>query len=255
MQMRLMRRAALAATFSLAAAAAIAGSFAVAVVEFHPGMGAGFGQGSYPGNVLGPPNGTTNPAQPNFAPEDLLSLGDGGWIVLDFGAHPIVDESGVDLAVFENPVQPLSQPTQSFADTAIVFVSNDATNWTVFPFNFIPPPEGGTLLEKANYVGLAGVNPTFSSPTNGISPFDPALSGGDFFDLSAIGFASARYVKIQDTGTTGATQTVDGGGDIVDDAGNHFAFGEAGSVGFDLDSVAAINSGGTAAAKEWALYE
>jgi hypothetical protein len=232
-----------------------AGSFPDTVSEFTPGPGAGFGQAYYPGNVLGPPHGNANPATPNFSEQDLLSLGDGGHIVLRFVTTRVIDLPGPDISVFENPLQPSGQPNQSFSETAIVSVSDDGTSWTTFPFDFIPPPPGGSLLDKANYVGFAGVNPVFSSPTNGNSPFDPAVSGGDFFDLAQIGLSSARYIRIQDTGTTGPTQTIDMNGDIVDDPGKHFQF--QGAVGFDLDAVAAIHSEPTpsAEAKGWELYE
>lgn len=238
------------------AASAYPQSFARAVVSFKPGAGAGFGQSYYPQNVLGPPHGNANSATPNFSEQDLLSLGDGGSIVLDFGPGRIVNGPGADITVFENPVQPLNEPTHTFAETAIVSVSSDLVTWTTFPFHFRPPAADGTLLDQSCYEGFAGVKASFSSPENGISPFDPAVSGGDSFDLSQIGVASARYVKIQDTGTTGATQTVDPEGHIVDDPGNHFAFEGAGSVGFDLDAVSAIHSeGATACNREWALYE
>ena len=230
--------------------------FADAVIEFHPGDGAGFGAGYYPGNVLGPPNGNSDPTSPNSAPQDLLSLGDGGWIVLRFTDNQLVDGPGADLAVFENPVEPIVYPGRSFAETAVVAVSENGTSWTTFPFDFIPALTEDDLLDKSHHVGLAGVNSVFSSPSNGISALDPAVSGGDFFDLAQIGVLRANYVRITDTGTTGATQTTDGDGDIVDDPGNHFAFPGAGSVGFDLDAVAALNSVAAAPARrEWTLYE
>jgi hypothetical protein len=234
---------------------AFAGAFPDQVTDFTPGSGAGFGQGFFPGNVLGPPNGSANPATPNFAEPDLLSLGDGGTITLRFAQNRIVDQPGPDLVVFENALQPLSQPTQSFSETATVSVSDDGTSWVTFPFNFVPPADGVSILEKANFAGLAGVNPVFSSPSNGISPFDLLVSGGDLFDLAQVGLASAQYVRIRDTGTTGPTQTVDGDGDIVDDPGNSFSF--QGSAGFDLDAVAAIHSlpVSAAASREWELYE
>ena len=235
-------------------AVGFAGAFPDTVDQFTPGDGAGFGLGSYPYNVLGPPNGSANPNTPNFSEADLLSLGDGGSIVLKFNRNRIVDGPGPDIAIFENPLQPIGSPDQSFAETAVVSVSDDGTSWVTFPFDFVPPTTG-TLLDNWNYQGLAGVNPVFSSPTNGISPFDPAVSGGDFFDLAQVGMTQARYVRIQDTGTTGPTQTVDGDGEIVDDPGKHFAF--VGTVGFDLDAVAAIHSVPVAAgaSREWQLYE
>lgn len=236
---------------------AVAGSFPDRVREFQPGAGAGFGQAYYPGNVLGAPNGNSNPATPNDSAADLLSLGDGGWIVLEFTNTQIVDEPGADLAVFENPVQPLGFVQQSFAETAVVSVSEDGTSWTVFPFDFIAPADGGSLQDMANYSGFAGVHPVFSSPANGISAFDPLVSGGDFFDLADAGLSRARFVRIRDTGTTGATETVDADGQIVDDPGNRLP-GIGGAAGFDLDAIAAIHSAPipqAAARKEWQLYE
>lgn len=235
---------------------AIAGSFPDQVVSFTPGSGAGFGASFYPGNVLGPPNGSSDPTTPTFTEQDLLSLGDGGTIVLKFTNSEIYDAPGIDFTIFENPVQPLGIPTQSFADTAIVSVSVDGVTWSTFPFNYIPPGPGGSLLNKSNYVGFAGVNASLSSPSNGISPFDPAVSGGDSFDLAQVGLSHVRYVKIHDTGSTGTTQTVDPQGDIVDDPGNHLAFSP--SVGFDLDAVAAIHTTPPVAAvreDEWTLYQ
>lgn len=230
-------------------------SFPDSVTTFTAGAGAGFGQSFFPGNVLGPPNGNSNPATPNFDEHDLLSLGNGGSIILHFTSSIVVDGPGYDIAVFENPVQPQDTPTQSFSETAIVSVSDNGTSWTTFPFNFIPPGPSGSLLDKQNYIGFAGVNPVLSSPSNGISPFNPAVSGGDFFDLAQVGLSRARYVRITDTGTTGPTQTVDPDGDIVDDPGKHFQF--SGSVGFDLDAVAAIHSipATTAVRRDWQLYE
>jgi hypothetical protein len=240
--------------FTAIVSPAFAGAFPDAIAQFTPGDGAGFGQAHFPYNALGAPRGNADPSAPNFAEEDLLSLGDGGSIVLRFSRNRIVDGPGPDIAVFENPLQPIGSPEQSFSETAVVSVSEDGTTWVTFPFDFVPPTTG-TLLDRWNYRGLAGVNPVFSSPANGISPFNPSVSGGDFFDLAHVGLTRAAFVRIQDTGTTGPTQTVDGDGDIVDDPGKHFAF--AGTVGFDLDAVAAIHSEpvATAASREWQLYE
>lgn len=245
------RVAALAAVLTAVPLLLSAGSFPDAVDEFVPGTGAGFGQASYPGNVLGPPNGNSNPNTPNFSEQDLLSLGDGGRITLRFVNNRIINGPGPDFIVFENPLQPVGEPNQSFAEVAIVEVSDDGQNWVRFPFDFIPPGSAGSLLDMANYVGFAGVRPVLSSPANGITPFDPALAGGDPFDLADVGLASARYVRVIDTGSA----TTDAQGDLVTDPGNIFSF--AGSAGFDLDAVAAIHSEPVdpSSVRDWALYE
>jgi hypothetical protein len=165
-----------------------------------------------------------------------------------------VDQPGADITVFENPFQPVGSTDQVFPETAIVAVSEDGTSWTTFPFNFRDPGTTAGLLARASYEGFAGVNPVFSSPSNGISPFDPAVSGGDQFDLALIGVASARFVRITDTGTTEISPTIDADGDVVNDYGN--VLPAAPTAGFDLDAVAAIHSVPvTAARREWALYE
>lgn len=238
-------------------------SFPDQVTSFTAGMNAGFGAAYFPANVLGAPHGTTNPQTPNFSQPDLLSLGTGGQIVLRFMATEIIDGPGADFTVFENPVQPISDPSQSFVDSATVAVSDNGTTWVTFPFHVVSS-DANQLYYKSNYVGLAGVQPTFSSPSNGISPFDPAVSGGDQFDLATVGLSRARYVKITDTGTTTLAPTIDSLGHIVNDYGNQLdpdplQPGTGIAAGFDLDAVAAIHSSPTvttaAREDEWALYE
>lgn len=228
--------------------------FADAVSAFVPGPGAGFGQAYFPDNVLGPPNGNSNPQLPNASEQDLLSLGVGGTIVLKFSSHVIVDGPGPDLTVFENPFQPIGYPDFVFAETATVAVSTDSLTWYTFPFEFDDPGTTAGLYEKWRYKGLAGVTPVYSSPNNGISPFDPQVSGGDSFDLRDVGLSYAKYVRVTDTGTTDIAPTIDSRGHVVNDPGN--AMNAAPTAGFDLDAVAAIHSTPVATVREdWFLYE
>jgi hypothetical protein len=53
-----------------------------------------------------------------------------------------------------------------------------------------------------------------------VDPTDPAVAGGDAFDLAEVGLPRARFVRIRDGGTS-------------DYAGV--------SGGFDLDAVAVVN--------------
>lgn len=229
-------------------------SFPDEVLSFSPGYGAGFGQAYFPQNVLGPPRGNTNPQLPNADEKDLLSLGVGGSIVLEFRNRVIVDGPGPDLIVFENPFQPIGYPNFVFAETATVAVSTDTVTWYTFPFEFDDPGTTVGLYEKWRYRGLAGVTPVFSNPDNGVSPFDPSVSGGDSFDLHDVGVAYARYVKVTDTGTTEISPTLDSRGNIVNDPGN--AMNTPPTAGFDLDAVAAVHSTPVATVREeWYLYE
>lgn len=107
------------------------------VKEFTAGRNAGFGASYFPGNVLGVPHGTSNPQTPNASQTDLLSLGTGGSIILEFSTNRIIDGPGADFTVFENPVEPNGHPERTFADTAIVSVSDDGTSWTTFSFDLV----------------------------------------------------------------------------------------------------------------------
>ncbi|PKO17513.1 cell surface protein [candidate division BRC1 bacterium HGW-BRC1-1] len=227
-----------------------AGCFAEQAVNFTPGSGANFGQTFFPANVLGPPNGNSNPNTPTFTEEDLLSLGDGGSVTLKFVNNRIINGPGADFIVFENCLQPIGNPGQSFSEVAIVDVSADGTNWVTMPFDFIPPSPSGSILDMANFVGFAGVRPTLSSPTNGLSPFDPIQGGGDAFDLADVGLSAIQYVRIRDTGTN----TLDAQGDLVTDAGNLFTFAD--TAGFELDAITGIHSESInpSSVSDWALY-
>jgi hypothetical protein len=76
----------------------------VVSVSFGPNFNVGFGPDNpnFPQCVLGPPDSTARPCAPAFSPTQLLSLGSSGSITLYF-RRPIVNLSGVDFTVFENP--------------------------------------------------------------------------------------------------------------------------------------------------------
>ncbi|XXF77298.1 cell surface protein [Myxococcaceae bacterium GXIMD 01537] len=179
----------------------LASPFAGRVVSFKPGAAAGFGQDAFPGVVLGPPRGGGS----GSGSLDVLSLGKEGEIVLELTGLAVVDGPGADLLVFENPFG-------NFAETGVVAVSDDGTTWHEFPC--------ASSDRAGGYPGCAGVRPVYSNPDNGISPTDPAVAGGDAFDLAALGVTRARFVRIRDSGANGYGGT---------------------SGGFDLDAVAVVN--------------
>ncbi len=181
-------------------------AFADAVVSFLPGIGAGYGSAQYPANVLGAPSGGTATV-PNTSPAHILSLGCGGSIILEMNDCWIADGPGADLIVFENAFQ--YGKSSLFAEPGVVGVSLYGNTFTEFPCQ----------ADTAGYPGCAGVHPTLSSPTNGISATDPSMAGGDAFDLSNLGMDRARFVRIRDVSCTTA------GGP---------------SAGFDLDSVSVV---------------
>jgi hypothetical protein len=205
------------------------------VTSFAPGVGAGFGQSELPGIVTGGPAGL-GLFQGGL---DVLSLGAGGVIVLEFVDNVILDEPGVDFTVFENPFLTLVSGVVNdvFAEPGRVSVSQDGSVW--FPFDACATAP----LEPPLYPGCAGVFPTLSDPFDPTTPhpsiptltpisdligltqqqiFIPEGSGGDSFDLADVGIGWARFVRIEDVGP---------------------ALGQDGTIGFDLDAVTAVNAG------------
>ncbi len=172
------------------------------VVRFEPGPGAGYGQDLLPGVVLGPPSGGGE-VQGSL---DVLSLGKAGVIELEFTDLVAIDGPGVDLLVFENGFT-------GFFETGVVAVSDDGVTWHEFPC--AAALDGGSS-------GCAGVRPVYANPALGISGTDPAVAGGDGFDLAQVGLSRARFVRVTDSGA------------------NRFYGGPGG--GFDLDAVAVVNA-------------
>ncbi|MET0794251.1 MAG: hypothetical protein ABW061_22200 [Polyangiaceae bacterium] len=177
---------------------AVAGSrFATGVVDHAFGGGQNFNQEKgFPNALFGPPVAGE--------PISVVSLGNGGWVILEFANDAIVDGPGVDFTVFENPLG-------NFQELATVAVSDDLRTWVEFPCT--------ASQDAQDFGACAGVGVVLSSPTNGIDPLDPAVSGGDHYDLSDIHVSHARYVRITDrvdlTGLAGV---------------------------FDLDAVAIVNA-------------
>ena len=165
-------------------------------VEYGPG--AGYGQAYYPENILGPPDSAATPSAPSFGENNLLTLGKDGWVVLEFIDNNVINGDGADFTVFENV---LDTGSGYFQECAFVEVSKDGQYWVQFPWN------------AATLEGLAGL-----MPTTGEDPTNPAVSGGDQFDLETLNLDWIRFVRLTDCG------------DAVSDGGL-----------FDLDAVVAVN--------------
>jgi len=162
-----------------------ASRFATTVESFVPGTGPNFGQSKLPDIVLGPPKGGGETG----GSLDVASLGNGGQITLGFAPSAIVDGPGPDFIVFENAFYVNGDPEHTFAELATVEVSEDGVTFEAFPCTASAPPFGG----------CAGFHPVYANPdTNAIDPTDPAVAGGDAFDLAEVGLGKARYVRITD---------------------------------------------------------
>jgi hypothetical protein len=188
--------------------------FADAVVAYEPGVNGGFGSDLLPDILLGPPR-AGGPTQGSL---DVLALGIGGSVILRFDLPVICDGPGADFTVFENAFRIGSLAGPLFTEFAYVAVSQDGVLFTEFPF------------DADTGIGLAGRTPVLSHPDNGISALDPAVSGGDLFDLADIGLAWASHVKITDV--AGA----------IPDVGDMPQFTLVPNAGFDLDALAAVNA-------------
>jgi len=159
--------------------------FATSVVSFTPGTGPNTGQDKLPGIVLGPPKG----GGADSGSLDVATLGNGGSIILGFAPSLIVDRPGPDFIVFENPFDIGGDPTKPFAELATVGVSDDGVTFQDFPCTATMYPYGM----------CAGWHPVFANAdTNTIDPTDPAVAGGDAFDLADLGVSEARFVRITD---------------------------------------------------------
>ena len=184
------------------------------------------GGGGSEAAVLGPPAGGGAFQGGN----DTLSLGIGGSILLEFVDNVVIDGPGPDLTVFENAFLVRGLTTLApFAEPGIVSVSADGATFRTFPCALAEPPY---------HPGCAGVYPVFATdaasalvpsatPIGALVgiPVDafvaPPGSGGDSFDLAAVGLAAVRFVRIQ------------GGG---------LRPGLEGLGGFDLDAVVGVHS-------------
>jgi hypothetical protein len=178
------------------------------IVVFKPGEGAGYGQDRQPAIILGPPHGGGK-----LAPsDDVLSLGKGGTITVEFVDNEVIDGEGPDLLIFENPFlkAPGDDPDNGYFELARVEVSFDGKEWKEFPFN--------QITRK----GCAGHHPVLADPPeNDADPTDPEKAGGDPFDLKDLGLKVVRFVRITDLEN---------------------ASGADGTAGFDLDALAAVHS-------------
>ncbi len=183
------------------------------VLSYHWGEGQNAGQDEkyFPANIFGCPDTAARENLPASSAEDVCSLGLGGEIVVGFKGYEIVDGPGADFTIFENAfLNPVTNKV--FVEPARISVSYDGINFVDFPFD--------TLTLK----GCAGI-----TPTNGDKDcFNSAESGGDSFDLAALGLQKIRYIKIKDISK------------ILLDNPEHPYYDPIIS-GFDLDAVCGLN--------------
>lgn len=181
------------------------------VLTFAPAEGASHGQEDFPKRIQGPPQGLGI----SKGSLDVVSLGCGGQIVLEFSQPLIGNGPGPDFIIFENAFSYGGKET--FAEPAEVSVSIDGKTWYTFPCN---PKESSWPFPQC-----AGVKPVYSSSKTNIDPTDPEKAGGDVFDLERVGLPFARFVRIVDKSAEFP--------DSADWCGQY-------NAGFDLDAVTVL---------------
>lgn len=168
--------------------------FVTSVVAHAFGPGQSFGQDAFPAPLFGPPKG----AGTGNGSLDVVSLGNGGTVTVAFEGNAIVDGPGPDFIVFENAFFVSGDPEQPFAELGTVAVSDDGDTWHEFPCTATAAPFGQ----------CSGARPVFANADgNDLDPLDPAVAGGDAYDLADLGVPRARFVRITDradlTGVSG----------------------------------------------------
>lgn len=172
--------------------------WADAVIEWQTGPGGGFGAEFLPGSVLGPPDPAATFNAPANSPEQLFTLGEGGWIVLAFLDNLITDGPGPDLRICENPFRVGGNPDQVWAEPALIDLSADGVVWHTVPW------------DSLTHEGLAG-----RAPVNGSGdPDDPADMGGDLVDIAVAGLAQVAFVRLRDLPGDGRTFDLDAVGGV-----------------------------------------
>jgi hypothetical protein len=182
------------------------------LISFRKGTGQNFGQEPqyFPRNVFGLPDTTAREDVPSANPFQICSLGFGGEIILSWKNMVLVNRPGPDFTVFENSFRKFDG--KFFAEPAKVAASQDGVRFVEFPF------------DSLSLKGCVGVMPTRGNE----SPFDPTKSGGDSFDLSAVGLDSVRFIRITDISA------------MVLNTPNH-PFYDPTISGFDLDAIVGLS--------------
>jgi hypothetical protein len=105
-------------------------------------------------------------------------------LVLAFD-RPVLDGSGDDLTVFENPFDIGGDPTTRFMDPVVVSVSADGEDWVAFPHEYTAPDPTTWSSDPTHWRGFAGITPVLLDEDADAPALasDRDAAGGDAFDL------------------------------------------------------------------------
>ena len=216
--------------------------YADRVRAYSPLSATAYGIAGLPYNVTGPPDGHST-LVPASAETEVLSLNAakgivGGTITLEFTDNIVELGPGADFTVFENVMFRGGDPAKRFMEPATVEVALVEGDWHRFPFSVNPPVNGQPDLTSPSYYaqGFAGVN-----ATTGDDPTNPSRSGGDSFDIDALGLNGISWIRFIRIQSTGHNALRDLSGKLVQHTDELGALSGGGSSGFDLDAVSAVN--------------
>ncbi|MEE9394955.1 MAG: hypothetical protein V3W41_20905 [Planctomycetota bacterium] len=233
----------LAVCVTLTAAASAQAQFATQVLSFN--------QGALGGGIFNPANVLGGPDPSDF--QGVLSLGEGGDVTLGFGVT-IVDGPGADFSVFENGFEFPSGSGMIFSEVVFVEVSSNGIDFARFPTTFGAPSVPHLQFNATamgSYDGFAGGTPVLADVgVNSIDPANPAISGGDAFDLARLAsdpLVTSNLVDLQNISFLRLVDVV--AGQAVDSSGVT-VYDDFGSLNdsADINAVAVINHAGNQSA-------
>ncbi|MCC6485681.1 MAG: hypothetical protein IT209_12620 [Armatimonadetes bacterium] len=238
-----------------------------AVSSYNPGPGQSQGEFRNPARLLGPPVGVSVEAP---SPDSVVTLGDGGNVVLQFD-DPIYDDGrnphGLDFIVFSNAFWRGGDPAIRWQEPAFVEVSQDGVNWYLILPNILPaalksPPTPNPDIGMSSTIlrGYAEYTPTLPLPP-GVRPeefytvpdrpsfaddpasllIDEGSGGGDAMDIA--------WAVVE---TAPGVPALDGGGQVIPahldwvkyvrltDAKTGDFAGVSGELSADIDAAAAV---------------
>lgn len=182
-----------------------------------------------------PFGGPVNPFNPPFGQDEIVSIGEGGELIVRFD-EPVVDDAlnpfGIDLLVFGNAFMFASNfpPDASTTNGGIggeggeIAVSADGVNFV--PISGV---DADGLFPTAAFTDVAGTLPAdFTRPVDpGVSENDllnltfaeiltvyDGSGGGAGIDIGPLGFSEISYVRVTNPLDSGQTPEIDGFADV-----------------------------------------
>ncbi|MBW7857038.1 MAG: LIC_13355 family lipoprotein [Leptonema sp. (in: Bacteria)] len=144
-------------------------------------------------------SGSTDVYSLKSSPTSVYCVPNEKCIVLEWANSRVLDSTGVDFVVFENPFN--RSESARFIEAVIVEVSEDGHNWCGWNPTYLGETNNtlpnfiADIYNPAKYERLAGIEPVLFNQSNwqysATDIFDHSKAGGDHFDLSGANFGSS----------------------------------------------------------------